>query len=204
MADRHDPMLALAGASSRRAAARPSARVRRHDRQGPGRTQRRQRDRVTGARPGSTPAVRPTADGPGRWSPTSPRPGRLAAARSRSPRHRVRPRPARRGSRGLLGDAPVLGDRRRARRRHPGRGRHPDRDAVRPQPDRGLALPGRARGSGRLPGRGRRSGGASSRISPDEVVRGLRAAALRAVPRCALRRRRMARFTAVTAESVRG
>ena len=40
---------------------------------------------------------------------------------------------------------PAAGDRRRPRRRHPGRRRDPDRDAVRPQPDRRLALPRRVR-----------------------------------------------------------
>ena len=51
---------------------------------------------------------------------------------------------------------PVLPHRRRARRRDPGGGRDPDRDAVRPQPDRRLPLPRRARRAGRLPRRRRR------------------------------------------------
>ena len=46
-----------------------------------------------------------------------------------------------------------------------GRG-HPDRDAVRAQPDRGLALAGRARRDGRLPGRGRGARGHARSADP--------------------------------------
>ena len=54
-------------------------------------------------------------------------------------------------------DAPVLGTGAGHDAGHPRRRRDPDRDAVRPQPDRRLPLPGRARRARRLPGRGRRA-----------------------------------------------
>ena len=81
--------------------------------------------------------------------------GRRSVEESWTAATALRPR-ARRTPRGdCSDDAPAARHRRRPRRGHPRRGRRPDGDAVRPQPDRRLALPGRARRAGRLPGRRR-------------------------------------------------
>ena len=85
---------------------------------------------------------------------------------------RVRRRRCATGSAAVLGTTrPGAGaaDRRRARRRHPVGGRRPDGDAVRPQPDRGLALPRRARRARRLPRRRRRPRPRRSRSWRDDA-----------------------------------
>ena len=167
MEDRHDPMLTYAMTAL---AANKQARLAgaaRDVRPGRGRAQRHQRDAVAGDRPGWTPGARPTR----RW-PTlverdhaagdrARRAGRHHARRSppsrcpgRSPSTPPWPAPDRRRPRGRrLAGHP---DRGRPRRRHPLGAGDPDRDAVRPQPHRRLALAGRARRDRRLPGRRRR------------------------------------------------
>ena len=83
-------------------------------------------------------------------------------------RDRVRPGPARPPGRGAGRSrrraGAGAGDRSRSRRRRPGPGRRRHRHAVRPQPDRRLALAGGVRRGGRL--RGRRRGAGPRRTGP--------------------------------------
>ena len=145
LADRDDPMLALAAAVL---AARAAA-----ERHGTVATVGKVPVRPNGvnAIPSSVTAW---LDARGRRRGRRPRGGRRASAapRAASPGRGVRgrrPPTSTRDLRDRLGRAcstrARAGDRRGARRRHPLGRRHPDGDAVRPQPDRGLALPRRAR-----------------------------------------------------------
>ena len=154
MADRHDPMLTFAYAvlaANKRGRGWHGAR---HRRPGRRRAERHQRHRRRGDRLAGRPGRR-TVHAGRTWSRRSgagPRSGPGGTARrstmtaeSVSPVDRLRPGPRAAGSWRLRGGAPAAAHRRRARRRRPGRRRGADGDAVRAQPDRGLALPGRAR-----------------------------------------------------------
>ena len=149
------PVLAARAAAERHGA-------RRDLRQGRGRAERRQRDPVAGHRVARRPR-RPTTDAV-RAVVAERRPGAVEARRHASSRSRGRPPRAFDAGAGATGSprcsatAPVLAT---------GAGHDagilaaagvPTRDAVRPQPDRGLALAGRARRARRLPGRGRGAG----------------------------------------------
>ena len=145
---RTTPCSAWPARCSPRAARPPDARRAGDDRQGARRARRhRTRSPSLGAPPGSTraaPTSRPCA-------PSSPSVAPRAAGDGLRHRGVVDPEPststgraARRLAR-LLGGAAGPGDRRGPRRRHPRRRRASERDAVRAQPDRGLALPRRVR-----------------------------------------------------------
>ena len=151
-----DPMLALRPPSCWPRASRRAARRGGHLRQGARRAERRQRDPVARHGLARRPRAAPRRRARGRRrARRRSRPSGGRSPRSRGPtRRRSTPACARRLA-ALLGDAAGAGHRRRPRRRHPRRGRHPDRDAVRAQPDRGLALAGRVRRARRLPGRRR-------------------------------------------------
>ena len=154
-----------AGATPRpcspRASTAAGARLPRDRRQGARRAGRRQRHPVPGHRAGWTPAApvdRRRARGGRRAS--ARRPGWSRSEESWTPETAFDAALAARPGAGCSTAAPLLSHRRRARRRHPGHRGALDRDAVRPQPDRGLALARGARRARRLPRR-RRGAGAS-------------------------------------------
>ena len=120
-----------------------------HRRQGRGRAERRQRDPVAGHGLARRPRRRR-----GRRRPWSRRRSAGRGGRARRPVEESLDRPPTSPSTPTLARPAGRAARRRAPcsptgaghdAGHPGRGRGPDRDAVRPQPHRRLALPGRAR-----------------------------------------------------------
>src|SRR5829696_2173520 len=143
-AGRRDPRRPAGGRGPRR---------RRHRRQGRRDTERGERDPVLGDCLAGRPRARDRRGG-GRGR----RRGRGRAGRGVvHPGHPVRPGAGGTPVRTARG-RPGARHRCRARRRDPRRRRCPRRDAVRPQPDRGVALAGRACRAGRLPGRHRCAG----------------------------------------------
>ena len=165
LADRHDPMLAYAGAvlAAREAAA--AARGARDLRQGPRRPRtastrsRRRSPRWLDARGPSGRGRARAGGGPGgdrRAAGASVREESWTDETSFDTRLRSRLSALLAGPGRHRGAGP--GHRRRSRRGHPVPGRGGDRDALRPQPDRHLALPGGVRRGGRLRQRRRGAG----------------------------------------------
>ena len=201
MEDRHDPMLTYAMtalAANKQARLAEPARDLRPDR---GRAQRHQRRARRSSPPGSTRAPPPTTPSP-TLVDADRAPGR-ATAPGRDGTSLTVTAESVSGSVAFDADlaARLAGARRlaghpdpgRPRRRHPVRRRHPDRDGLRPQPDRRLALARRARRDGRLPGRGRGAGRRAGRAGPGSRMTAYlleRALARRRVPRRRARRGR--------------
>ena len=106
---------------------------------------------------------------------------------------RVRRRAARPAGRACSADAPGAADRRRATTPASWPRRRADRDALRPQPDRRLALPGRARRARRLRGRRRGARPTCSRTSRAVTTLLVRARLARRRPVAGRARRRRRR-----------